>query len=285
MKPGHYCLPCLIRQATETARFITSDDERFNSIMKEVFLSLHESDLSMCPPLLSQAVHRAVRRVTGDADPYREHKKRFNDLALSILPELTSRVEKSADPFADAVRISIAGNVIDMGITWNLTEKQIITAMDRRMKEPFQGSISEMKIRLANARNVLFLADNSGEIIFDTLLLRHIDVRDITVAVRGYPILNDATMDDAMLAGLDSFARVISNGSDAPGTILEDCSEEFRRVFNNADVIIAKGQGNYESLCDVKRDIFFLLKIKCEYLANHCGFEIGTHTIIRTCRP
>jgi len=239
----------------------------------------------MCPPLLSQAVHRAVRRVTGDTDPYREHKKRFNDLALSILPELTSRVEKSADPFADAVRISIAGNVIDMGVTGNLTEKQVTAAMDRIMKEPFQGSISEMKTRLANARNVLFLADNSGEIIFDTLLLRHLNVPDITVAVRGYPILNDATMEDAGAAGLHSIARVISNGSDAPGTILDECSDEFRKKFNNADVIIAKGQGNYESLCDLNRDIFFLLKIKCDYLATHCGFEIGTHTIIRTCRP
>lgn len=285
MKPGHGCLSCLVRQASEAARVVSGDEKRLNLIMKEVLLSLYEADLSLPPPNLSQLVHRAVRQAASDSDPYREHKRRFNDLALSILPEIESMINNSDDPFGAAVRVSIAGNVIDMGISGDLSENDIIQAMDRIMKETFRGSIPELRKRLNTASNVLFIADNAGEIVFDSLLIERLGVDDVTVAVRGAPILNDATEEDARIAGIHRIAKTINNGSDAPGTILEDCSAQFMNVFDKADVIIAKGQGNFESLCDVKRDIFFLLKIKCDYLANRCGFNIGTHTIIRTCRP
>ena len=118
------------------------------------------------------------------------------------------------------------------------------------------------------------LTDNAGEIVFDRLLIEQLPAENITVVVRGKPVINDAMMEDASIAGLPQIVEVINNGSDAPGTILESCSEKFRHRFEKADLIIAKGQGNYETLSDVDKNIFFLLKVKCPVIAEHLGCEI-----------
>jgi hypothetical protein len=229
---------------------------------------------------MSQSIHRRLRDLTGIADVYREAKQRFNALALELLPELKAKVSEAEDPFAYAVRLAIAGNVIDLGVNSNLQEADIRRSLQKVLTEPFCGDIQLFRRTLLAAGRVLYLADNTGEIAFDRLLIEQLPAGHVTVAVRGGPVLNDATLADAQAVGLDRIAEVIDNGSDAPGTILDDCSQAFQDSFKRADIIIAKGQGNFETLCEAPANIFFLLKIKCSVVANQTGLPIGTQALI-----
>ena len=147
-----------------------------------------------------------------------------------------------------AARIAIAGNMIDLGVNGNVTETDVQQAVRQALSAPFYGDQELFHHSIANARSILYLADNAGEIAFDRLLIEQISPERVTLVVRGGPVINDATRVDAQAVGLDEIVEVIDNGSDAPGTLLEDCSPEFRRRFVDADLIIAKGQGNFESL-------------------------------------
>jgi len=138
-----------------------------------------------------------------------------------------------------------------------------------------ENQIYEFRDAVRRAENILYLADNAGEIVLDRLLIGQLPVERVTVVVKGEPVINDATMDDAIIAGLPKIVEVIDNGSDAPGTILETCSQAFRNRFENTDLIIAKGQGNYETLSDANKNIFFILKAKCPIIARDLGCEIG----------
>ena len=131
------------------------------------------------------------------------------------------------------------------------------------------------KNAVIEAEKILYLADNAGEIVFDHLLIEQLPIEKITVVVKGSPVINDATIDDANVVGLGRIVEVIDNGSDGPGTILETCSQNFRDRFEGADLIIAKGQGNYETLSDIDKNIFFLLKAKCPVIARDLGCQVG----------
>ncbi|MDD3250836.1 MAG: ARMT1-like domain-containing protein, partial [Smithellaceae bacterium] len=147
--------------------------------------------------------------------------------------------------------------------------------------QPIFGDLEAFKKSVARAKQILYLADNAGEIFFDRLLIEQLGSAKITLAVRGKPVINDATREDALASGMDEIALVIDNGSDAPGTILEDCSAEFRAHFDKADMIIAKGQGNYESLANEDRPIFFLFRTKCSVISRRSGYSIGTYVAFR----
>ena len=231
-------------------------------------------------PALSQRIHRRLRELTGIADPYLDAKRRFSSLALALLPEFRAELPQAEDSFAYAVRLSIAGNIIDLGVNGNLSEAEVSHALHRVLSEPFSGEIPLFRRLVLSAERILYLTDNTGEIVFDRLLIEQLPSGRVTVAVRGAPVLNDATLADAAVAGLDQLATVIDNGSDATGTILDDCSSAFQHVFNRADLIVAKGQGNYESLHGSPASIFFLLKIKCPVVAWHTGLPIGTQALI-----
>ena len=222
-------------------------------------------------------MHRLIRRLAGDDDPYREVKERFNRAALALYPELKERVRRSPDPLEAAVRIAIAGNIIDFGINRNLQESDVHDAIEQAMDAPLdKAALNDFRKALADASSILYLGDNAGEIVFDRLLVEQMPVDKVTFAVRGSPVINDATMDDARAVGLTEIVEVIGNGSDAPGTLLESCSDEFRRRFEAADLILSKGQGNYETVSHIPKRIFFLLKVKCPVIARDLGCEVGT---------
>ena len=143
------------------------------------------------------------------------------------------------------------------------------------------GDFARFKSEVDEAREILYLADNAGEIAIDRLLIEELGPERVTLAVRGSAVINDATIDDARAVGLHELVRVIDSGSDAPGTILEDCSVELRERFRTADLIVSKGQGNFETLSDIDTDIFFLLKVKCPVIATHIGLPPGTHALVR----
>ncbi len=285
MKTSLDCIPCFARQALEAARFITDDPAIHEQVLRDVLRAAAEMDFSQCPPIVSQQIHRTLRELTGVADPYREIKNRFNNMIMETLPELQARINNSLDPMGLALRLAIAGNVIDLGVDGNLTEQQIRSAIDNTLNEPFHGDIQAFQRAVEDAQKILYLADNAGEIVFDRLLIEQMPTEKITVAVRGYPILNDVTMIDAENIGLCNLVKVIDNGSDAPGTILTDCSEEFRMFYEDADLVIAKGQGNFETLSDEPKNIIFLFKAKCRVIAEHISLPVGTHVATSVVKP
>ncbi|MBN1795465.1 MAG: DUF89 family protein [Sedimentisphaerales bacterium] len=275
------CLPCFVRQSLDAVRRITVDNSLQIDILRMLFAEMSKIDLNQSPPLMGQAIHRIVRKVTGVTDAYIEIKNRCNQAGKKFLPKLEELIAQSQNPFETSVRLAIAGNIIDFGVNSDMTEADIEKAIERTMKFDFGNNINEFKEAITQANNILYIADNTGENFFDKVLLEQLPMKKITYAVRGKPILNDMLTEDAEIAGIDKLVRVIDNGNDAPGTILEQCSERFKDEFNKADLIIAKGQGNYETLSGVDKDIFFMLKAKCPVIAKHIGCEIGTPVLLR----
>ncbi len=273
------CIPCFLRGALEAARSATPDVETHIEVMREA-LQVVSNGSDQTAPLLSQRIHRRLRELTGIADPYLDAKRRFNTLALSLMPVFRAQLGIAEDPFSYSVRLAIAGNIIDMGVHGNLSEAEVRSSLQQVLSEPFSGDVAFFQSAILAANRILYLADNAGEIVFDRLLIEQLPAGRVTVAVRGGPVLNDATLTDASVAGIDQVAQVIDNGSDAPGTILRECSLAFRVAFSRADLIIAKGQGNYETLRHTTGNLFFLLKIKCPVVAADTGVPIGTQALI-----
>jgi hypothetical protein len=276
MKTYFDCIPCFIRQTVEAARIATSDEKLQEKILREVLRAVSKMNLSKSPPVMMQYMYRLIREISGSQDPYKKLKDSFNKLALDIYPDLSDRVKKASDPFEAAVRFAIAGNIIDSGAVHNLNKSYIIETIEQAMSQKLSGNIEKLRIAINSANKILYLGDNTGEIVFDKLLIEQLPLDRVTFVVRGYPVINDATMIDAKVTGMTDLVNVIDNGSDAPGTILEDCSEEFIQHFSDADLIIAKGQGNYETLSSTDKSIFFILKAKCPVIARNIGCEIGS---------
>ncbi len=282
MRTSLDCLACLIRQTVEASRFASADPALHERVLRDVLRMASELDLRRTPPQLTQQVQRRIRRLTGDDDPYRELKQRANEVALAALPALAAAVRSAPDPLSAALRSAIAGNTIDVGANGPDSVERMEQELSVACERPFHGDVDEFRRAVGSAGSILFLTDNTGEIVIDRLLAEHLPLERTTFAVRGAPVLNDATRADARFAGLDRLAEVIDNGSDAPGTILSDCSPEFRRRFAAADLIVAKGQGNYETLSEEPHDIFFLFAVKCDVAARHVGLQRGTQVLVRS---
>ena len=276
MKTYFECIPCLLRQTLEAARLTTDDETIHEQVLRKVLRAVSEMNLRESPPLMAQHIHRLIRQMTGDNDPYSDIKDRFNHFALVLYPELKERIERSREPLDTAIRLAIAGNIIDSGVNCHIDETQVHNAIEHALTAPLAGDPEEFREMISEAKDILYLADNAGEIVFDRLLIEQMPLKKVTLAVKGSPVINDACLVDAQATGIADLVEVIDNGSDAPGTILGECSEAFKRRFENADLIIAKGQGNYETLSDVKKDIFFVLKVKCPVIAKHIGCEVGS---------
>ncbi len=281
MRSSRECVPCLMRQALASVGVSAMNEQKREETVDLVRRIVSELDFSDSPPAVVQKMNRSLRIASRSGDPYREAKERYNAMAMALLPVYLERISASPDPFAAAVRLAIAGNVIDLGAKGDLTEREAFDAMERALDAAVSGDIDEFHKAAGSAGRILYLADNAGEIVFDRALIGMLPAGRVTVAVRGKPVINDATMSDAVVAGIPDIAAVIDNGSDAPGTVLADCSPAFIAEYRNSDLVVSKGQGNYETLSDEKKNIFFLLKIKCRVVASHSGFGIGTHALIR----
>jgi len=282
MKTFFDCISCFVRQSLDSVRMVTADEAIHEQLLREVLRALGKMDLRQSPPAMGQHIHRLIRELTGQDDPYRKAKDRFNRLALDVYPKLKGRVDGSADPLDTAIRLAIAGNVIDMGVNNHLTDEHVHQAIDHALEAPFEVDLTGFAEVISRATDILYLADNAGEIVFDKLLIEQLPLEKVTVVVKGSPIINDATTEDAEAAGLTELVEVIDNGSDAPGTILDDCSDVFRQRFDKVGLVIAKGQGNYETLSDVNKDIFFILKAKCPVIARDLGCKVGSLVLRRS---
>ena len=279
MRASLECYPCFFIQTLRTARIVTSDEKTILQILHEVSTTLPQIPFNVTPPEIGREVYRIISRRTGVEDPYKEVKDRCIREALSLYPELKRSVESSEDRLMTAIRLAIAGNVIDFGTdsSFDLTEE-----LETILSQDFAVDNSqEFREALKQARNVLYLADNAGETVFDRLLIEEMD-KPVIYVVREKPIINDATREDALLSGLDKVSEITSSGCDTPGTILKFCSDEFLETYRSASLIISKGQGNYEALSDEKRPLFFLLKAKCQVVARDLGVKNGSIILAKT---
>ena len=274
MKTQLDCIPCFVRQALEAARQAEADETTQKMVLLRVCRWVSDMDMDMSPPLMGQRIHRLVRELTGNTDPYAECKSKFNHAVLELLPELRQEIASSPDPLSTAVRLAIAGNAIDMGAYSGLDNNNLRPILTRAMASPVVGVLESLRNAIRHANTILYLADNAGEIVLDRLLIEQLRPERVTVVVRGQPVLNDATLVDATAAGLNDMVEVIDNGSDAPGTLLSDCAADMRQRLAHADVVLAKGQGNYETLsAETRPNLFFLLMAKCPVIAGHIGCE------------
>jgi hypothetical protein len=263
---------------------VTDDEDILEDVLREILQVTSKIDFNNNAPYMGRIIHRRVKELTNCSDPYKEVKERFNQAAMEQYDKLKEMIIKSDNPFLAAIKVSIAGNIIDFGVRADITEKEVKeTIEDCLNHELVFNSAEELKMAVNQADRILFLGDNAGEIVFDKLLLQTMPVEKITYVVKGRPIINDATIEDAIKIKMNEVVRVIDNGSDVPGTILELCSPEFNQEYEKADLIIAKGQGNYETLSEVRdKEIFFLLKVKCPVIARDIGCEVGDIVLKQT---
>mgnify|MGYP000109068881 CR=1 FL=1 len=282
MKAELDCVPCFVRQVLQAVRIVSSDPSVHEQMVREMLPWIAEMDFRQPPPVFAQHVYRRLRDLTGVADPYESIKIHLNRMATQVVSRLTARLETATDPLLTAAKLAIAGNVIDLGASDDVSESDVVESVNQVLAQPLGGDIEQFRQAVGRARRILYLADNAGEIVFDRLLIDTLGPGRITMAVRGEAVLNDATMADALAAGLPEICDVIDNGSDAPGTLLDDCSNAFCRQFDEADLIIAKGQGNFESLSEYKGNIFFFFKVKCPVVATHAKLPVGTHALLES---
>lgn len=266
-----FCFARAFEQLIEKENLSPEEKKCFASDMFRLFNEV-KHDFSI--PKLSRELYVLLKQYSDNPDPYREAKKQSNDLVLEMYADLKNIVFQSANQFETALRLAIAGNIIDYGIGNHFDLQGTI---DKVLNSDFAVDDSvELKQALSQAKTVLYLGDNCGEMVFDKLFIETMMHPNLIYAVRGEPVINDATLDDAKYVGMDIVADVISNGYDAPSTILEHCSAEFMEVFNRADVIISKGQGNLEGLLGkTDKEVYFLLMIKCEVIADALGVKKG----------
>jgi len=269
------CVPCFLRQALEAVRLASQDLSIQEKAIRVILQKLSGISWNTSPPHIGREIHTLIKEVTGNPDPYLPLKKRFNQLAINLYPMLEKKVKTANDPFGTAVRLSLAGNMIDFGARPG--EKiDIEKEIDGALKAPLdKQALEKFKKAVTQAQNILFLGDNAGEVVFDKLLVQEIGPQKITYVVKKKPIINDATLEDVEIVNLTDIVKVIDNGTDFPGTVLSACSKTFINIYEKADLVIAKGQGNYETLNDVKKTIVFLLKIKCPVIAKDIKRNVG----------
>jgi len=280
------CIPCFVRQARETVCRVTADEALRWRAMRVVCGLVDSVRTDICPPLFAERVYDAVAAVTGVSDPFIAEKQRANELAASIEPRLRESMGGTAEPLLAAIKFSIAGNSMDLGVVQEYGDVGALA--DSMLAAPLGvDDYPSFLDRLSLAHHVLVVGDNNGELVFDRLLLEQMHkVRPCryTYVVRGRPVINDVTRDDALSVGMDRVADIVACGSGAPGLVLSACSEDARHLFMQADMVVAKGQGNYEALSDAPRDVFFLLMVKCAVVSRDLQAPVGV-AVVKHHRP
>jgi len=279
------CFPCFLKQVVIALRFGEVDEALHEQVIKAALPEIERADLTKSPAHATTFIHRKIREVIG-ADPFSKIKSEYNKKALALYPELEKTVKESGDPLFTATRLAIAGNVIDFGIFTSVDiEGTVKKALD---KDIAVDEYALFKRRVGESRDILYLLDNAGEIVFDRFLIELLSSmgKKVTAVVKGAPVINDATREDAREAGLEGLylngggiietIEIIDNGSDCVGTILPMTSPGFRERFHGASLIISKGQGNFETLMlEEKENIFFLFQAKCGVVSRMLALPQG----------
>lgn len=277
----HYeCLPCIVNSFLRLIETEVIPEEKQEALMRQLLLFLSEADYRHSPPAMGQEVHRLIRESLQNPDPYLDVKKKYNLMMLDLYPGFRKMVDQSADPIKTALHLAIGGNVIDFGAKYQFDVMATIhNALEQELALDDSALLNHA---LDDARTLLYIGDNCGEIVLDKLFLEVLEVPEKHFVVRQSPIINDITMEDAEMVGMQEVAHVLTTGDDSPGAVWETSSEEFRKLFREADVVISKGQGNLEGLMDVEHEnIYFLLVTKCDLIAERIGTTKGEFVVKR----
>jgi uncharacterized protein with ATP-grasp and redox domains len=251
---------------------VTGDEKKLKRLLDEVGTVLRDIPVENTPPETGMMIYEKVSRITGEFDPYKEIKRKNISKALELYPSLKKKVGSSDDSLLTAIRLAIAGNVIDFGVNKKFDiEEEIDVVLE---KDFAIFDYEKFKHYLDKTDKILYIGDNAGESVFDRILIEEIK-KPVIYVVREIPVINDVTREDAIQAGIDKVAPILSSGTSAPGTVLETCSSEFIELYRKSKFIISKGQGNYEGLSEEKGLIFFLLKAKCWVIADDIGVKEG----------
>ncbi|MFC1482907.1 DUF89 domain-containing protein [Candidatus Margulisiibacteriota bacterium] len=277
MKTDPNCFPCFLEQALKAAQAATNNEEQINQILDDIKNHIETISLECTPVENGMYIYEKVKEITGNDDPYKELKFKNTEKGLELLPVLKKKVEQSDDPIVSAIKISIAGNAIDYGINHGFD-------IDHEIEHVFDSkfAINDYEIfkeAIQKTDKILFIGDNAGESVFDKLLIEELNKKTIFI-VREKPIINDVTYEDAVHAGIDTVAEIVSSGSTAPGTIIDNCTKEFQDLFYNAKLIISKGQGNFETLEEESKPIVFMLKAKCKVVADYLKVNLGDNILL-----
>ena len=278
MKVGIDCVYCYLKQAVSCMSMIGVEEDTQHEVLYSLMEDVKNLDRNATPcDNSSEIIFKTYERI-GTLDPYVEIKKQSNDLALSLYHRLEAIVDNSEDKLYTSLKLAAAGNVIDLGIhrSFNIDE-----AIEQSMEKGFTvNHYTEFRVALEKVDSVLILGDNSGEIVFDKLLVQQLSAlgKKVIYSVKSGPVLNDSTMEDAVYTGMNKIAKVVETGSRYLGAPMDKLSEEFRNTVENSQLIISKGQANYESITEeitLKNKIFFLLKIKCESVGQDANCPFG----------
>ena len=280
MKASYDCIPCMVKQTINAVRTGIDDENVQREAINKTLEYLQKADLNLSPPEIGKYIYKIITETTGITDIYDQEKLNFNQFVLDNYDLLRKIVYLSDDPVYLAAKLSILGNQFrfqdgnaDMQLRDMLSDiHKISFAID---------DYSQFLDDVLKTKNILYLADNAGEIVFDKLFIevlkKFYPERDhhFTVVVRGAPIINDATMKDADMIDLNKVASVVDNGDNAPATLLHQVSDKMRAIYDSADLVISKGQGNFESLNEENKKIYFMFRIKCPVISRELNAPEG----------
>ncbi len=271
MQTGLECLVCFVRQALAAARRSTDDEEVQREVVLRAGALLSRVSMEVTPPENAVPLYRMISEVTGREDPFAEIKKKSNTFALSILAAIQEQIREADDPLRAALHFAVCANIIDYAAQHSFDAARSMEECGRQTFLIDEYPQLYDSIEKQPGCKVLYLADNCGEIAFDGLAIQELQRVGckVTLAVRGRPIINDATREDAIFCGLDTICPIIDNGCDCPGTPLDSCSDVLVDHFRRADIILSKGMGNFETLSEVRAPLFFLFTVKCVRVADY----------------
>ena len=279
------CMSCMLDKFLDSCPANTPWRTRAD-YKRRVLRTVAEGSESLTAPEIGHELRLILREMFGIERDFTQIKRHFNELVLSLEPQLTARMATSDDPLDLAIRCSLAGNFIDFGPTGDVDEAKLLQLVeDSAHMELNEEAMADLKTRIARARSIAFLTDNCGEVVLDKLLMREIarvnPEAQITAIVRGAETSNDATMVDARQIGLEAVARVIHNGSDVAGTCPTRVNKQTRDALEHSDLVLSKGLANYETLSGRGENTYFLFLCKCALYVEVFDVPLYTGMVLR----
>lgn len=275
----------MIRRFNAMADQYLHDEREKYTYMKEVLQIMLDTPYEATPPVIEYKANQLLAKVTGIEDFHKESKDYFNHKILGMEDQIESILASSQNPLLDALRIALAGNIIDFGTVEDITFDKVKELIKQTLKQVIDmDAFENLKSDLSKKKKLLYLGDNVGEIVLDKIFIQYISTHfpniEVVFATRGTAISSDVLEEDAYAVGMDQYASIINNGSGLPGTDLTQTSSEFNQYFNQAEVIIAKGQGNFETLYGTDANIYYLFLSKCPIISNTLKVELYSPMLV-----
>jgi uncharacterized protein with ATP-grasp and redox domains len=283
------CKLCMIKSFEKLLTEKSAGIKIKDKLLRRISDYVYGVDSELITPEAAREINRMLTETLNIYDLHKEEKLKSNNIALDHYSRFRELVLKSSNPFDAALRLSIAGNIMDYAACPEFfvnSEQYFDKIINEVLTTEFAiDNSKELEKEIHNSKTLLLLGDNAGEIVLDKLLLETIGHPNVFYAVRDKPVINDVTAEDAYYTGINTLARIISNGYDAPSTIIEKASAEFISVYDDADLVISKGQGNFEGLAsNTREDLFFLLIVKCDVIARLLGVKKGDYVVKKNIR-